>query len=1320
MASGGYKGASPARETSPEQYPGVWELTEQFQAQADGNWPFQETDCAPKSLRFDEASVSNLTKTFASAGNRRVFTWNFWVKLAKLSENNIAVVGSGSPNSIRFNADGSLQIKACGGNLTTSARFRDFSAWYGITVAVNSTASVASDRIKLFVNGKDFTSTLTGTTATLDGEANWNTAATHYIGKQEHNNSNMLDGLLSEVTFIDGQALSCEEFGFFDGQGIWQPKRFTGDYSSGPDWNNFISGTQYNTSRSLDKTFDGLNNTYSAAAGGETITFAPVPAITGITKVKLRVFKDNSTTTDITLNGNVITSSFTAGQYSDAEFTVNNLTELKWTTNTSNMWIGVSQIFVERGGVYELLTPPAVGRNSFHLDFSDGVKDQSGLGNDWTGNNVGISGDGPASSPVWESGDSGWTIASGGGSASEGGSNGYQDVFTGLMEVGKVYAFTTSHNDGDQNGGWFFADSNSTSLSGTHPNQGRGSNSIGQRGRSSGHSDENNAGAHGTFATANGVTAGDSNLSGFSVINPEGSDTINWVVDRVVNKVWVKRSTDSAWIQGGNPSDAESSPSFHLPATGDLYFGFVQYNNSNLTISIAAYSFTASGRASDIFVDSPVNGNEASTGAGGERRGNYCCLNPLDAPGCTLTNGNLNISCGGSKNGRGTIWPSSGKWYFEFDITTYGNPYVGIGSHGEPQHYVSKNSIAINNTGHIYVSTDGTQSYPGYSVALNATGSYMCAFDLDNGKIWWGKDGTWYKQHTSANTTTTKSEVEAGNGATVFSGHPSFGEQWTVQFGTSSNTSAYSFNAGQRAFKYPSSVPSGYSPLATSFLPEPSESAKHPHNGVDVALFNANNGVSQSIPLSFSPDLVWTKSRAGNHEPQIFDKLRGDDQEMSTNVARASRNLAGSFTFNDDGFTLPSSNNNANYGTGASMAWAWDAGESTTTIAAGSLNSSIYDQSQTWSSGITSGSSPNSGYGVANAFNGGKTGLNNTCFVNNSSHVQVDFTTLSSASTVTVHYTANGSGVLKVNGTNQTIDGSGTNVYRSVTVNVSGLSSVRWEQADGSNFVGVSGIEVDGKLLVDNGVTLANVPSIASTVRANPSYGFSISKASVAASLTGGPTVAHGLQKKPEFIIGKNIDSTIYWYAYHKDLTDLHYLIPHLTSGEQNSGAVWGYHDSLDANKFQIGAGTPASMWIPSGTHDCIFYAWTSIEGFCKIGSFINPSSSDGAFVNLGFKPALIFAKCAINISSSNNLGDWVVKDSSRSPYNNPSDGNTLIWNENYSEDGYYAATQVAIDILSNGFKIRHPNSSPLGDTGRRYVFAAWAENPFASNNRAV
>ena len=81
MSNGGYKGASPARETSPEQYPGVWELTEQFQAQADGNWPFQADDNAPKSLRFDSYSPSGyLTRTPTAASNQRTWTWSGWVK----------------------------------------------------------------------------------------------------------------------------------------------------------------------------------------------------------------------------------------------------------------------------------------------------------------------------------------------------------------------------------------------------------------------------------------------------------------------------------------------------------------------------------------------------------------------------------------------------------------------------------------------------------------------------------------------------------------------------------------------------------------------------------------------------------------------------------------------------------------------------------------------------------------------------------------------------------------------------------------------------------------------------------------------------------------------------------------------------------------------------------------------------------------------------------------------------------------------------------------------------------------------------------------
>ena len=61
------------------------------------------------------------------------------------------------------------------------------------------------------------------------------------------------------MTFIDGQALSCEEFGFFDGQGIWQPKRFTGDYSTGLVYSNDVTGTAI--SSTVSKLFDGSTST---------------------------------------------------------------------------------------------------------------------------------------------------------------------------------------------------------------------------------------------------------------------------------------------------------------------------------------------------------------------------------------------------------------------------------------------------------------------------------------------------------------------------------------------------------------------------------------------------------------------------------------------------------------------------------------------------------------------------------------------------------------------------------------------------------------------------------------------------------------------------------------------------------------------------------------------------------------------------------------------------------------------------------------------------------------------------------------------------
>ena len=254
-------------------------------------------------------------------------------------------------------------------------------------------------------------------------------------------------------------------------------------------------------------------------------------------------------------------------------------------------------------------------------------------------------------------------------------------------------------------------------------------------------------------------------------------------------------------------------------------------------------------------------------------------------------------------------------------------------------------------------------------------------------------------------------------------------------------------------------------------------------------------------------------------------------------------------------------------------------------------------------------------------------------------------------------------------------------------------------------------IEVDGKILVDNNQTPPNVPSIAPIgCSVGTKQGFSIIQYQAP---TEGDVVPHGLSQKPSFMIIKNMDASGDWFVYHHkansgaDMTSSQGLNLNNTGALFSSGSNTFITDK-DSSTFTVGS----SSIVRSGTNDFIAYIWHDVPGLQKFGTYINPSSTEGGFVELGFKPAVLIFKCAVNISSSSGAGDWIIKDTTRSPINNPSDGNTLVLNVTNDEDGYYTASQAAVDILSNGFKIRHNNSSPGGDPGRLYVYAAWAEAP--------
>lgn len=204
--------------------------SEQWMYSAGGFYP----DEIGQSLRFDD---SYLSRTPSVAGNRKTWTWSGWVKRSSLVFHELfgAYTNNNNQLIIRMPTDGGLRVfQDVGGSkvfdLTTNAVYRDASAWYHITVALDTTESTSSDRLKLYVNGEQVTSFSTANYPALNANYEVNSLADHYIG-QRGNGSGFLNGYLAEVNFVDGQALDPTDFGEFK-SGVWIPKRYSGTYGT--------------------------------------------------------------------------------------------------------------------------------------------------------------------------------------------------------------------------------------------------------------------------------------------------------------------------------------------------------------------------------------------------------------------------------------------------------------------------------------------------------------------------------------------------------------------------------------------------------------------------------------------------------------------------------------------------------------------------------------------------------------------------------------------------------------------------------------------------------------------------------------------------------------------------------------------------------------------------------------------------------------------------------------------------------------------------------------------------------------------------------
>jgi hypothetical protein len=122
--------------------------------------------------------------------------------------------------------------------LRTNAIFRDPSAWYHFTIAIDTTQATASNRVKLYVNGVQQTSFSTADypsqNYTFQGVISTSGNAVN-IGRSFVNSTALhpFEGYITEYHHIDGQALTPSDFGSYDGTtGVWKPKEYTGTYGT--------------------------------------------------------------------------------------------------------------------------------------------------------------------------------------------------------------------------------------------------------------------------------------------------------------------------------------------------------------------------------------------------------------------------------------------------------------------------------------------------------------------------------------------------------------------------------------------------------------------------------------------------------------------------------------------------------------------------------------------------------------------------------------------------------------------------------------------------------------------------------------------------------------------------------------------------------------------------------------------------------------------------------------------------------------------------------------------------------------------------------
>ena len=247
----------------------------------------------------------------------------------------------------------------------------------------------------------------------------------------------------------------------------------------------------------------------------------------------------------------------------------------------------------------------------------------------------------------------------------------------------------------------------------------------------------------------------------------------------------------------------------------------------------------------NTITDSSPNSNNFSLGGGTLTKTEdnpsnvFCTMNPLvNVPDIGFSEGNTKIT--NNNNGRhftnyGTLGFSTGKYYWEAEasVPLSSKWTIGLSDVKNQSAYqqTTAASVIVGNTAASYVAGDAIGWYystlykNGSTIASGlstiASGDrMMIACDADNGKIYFGKNGTW----RVANSTTFDAAQNDTTFTTGESYTPAFSNEycgWKINFGngyfgTTAVSSAGTNASNNGIFEY--DVPTGYTALSTKGL----------------------------------------------------------------------------------------------------------------------------------------------------------------------------------------------------------------------------------------------------------------------------------------------------------------------------------------------------------------------------------------------------------------------------------------------------------------------------------------------------------------------